>query len=186
MIDVKLNIHGGMDWISIPHSYHELSFQQEVDGLRIITAKNVCLLRQNMSCALTIPAHLSIAKQFKQYPSFFIQIYRRYENGDEGCVNEYQSISPELMMEVIQELLKVSCSHHYSSNSIVNGTTSVLRTQNCYLLFVLQFVSFLPNQRCNRYVTFSTSLVAISKCYSISVKFDSPSGLRCRKECHLQ
>lgn len=96
-----------MDWIIIPYSLQELVFQQEVDGLRIITTRSVCLLRQNMSCALTIPAHLPIVKQFKQYPSFFIDIYKRYGDGDEECVKEYKSIPPEMMMEVIQELLKV-------------------------------------------------------------------------------
>ena len=175
-----------MDWISIPHSFKELIFQQEVDGLRIITAKNVWLLRQNMSCALAIPAHLSIVKQYKQYPSFFIHIYERYEAGDESCVKEYQSISPELMMEVIRELLKVCCFHHLSSNSTVNGITSAHITQNCYLHFALQFVSFLRNQLCNHYVTFSISLAAISRFYSISVKFNCQSSLRCRKEYYLQ
>ena len=175
-----------MDWISIPHSFKELIFQQEVDGLRIITAESVWLLRQNMSCALTIPAHLSIVKQFKQYPSFFIHIYKRYEAGDEDCVKEYQSISPELMLEVIRELLKVCCFHLLLSNSTVSGIILAHKTRNCCLHFALQFVSFLRNQLCNLYVIFSISLAAISRFYSISVKSDSQSCLRCRKECRSQ
>ena len=96
-----------MDWIDLPYTPSQLRFQQETDGLRIFSLKTTFLLRQNLSRALYIPSHLALAKEYGQWPTFFVRVYEQYQSGNERVVEVYKSVSTDMLIEVIREILKV-------------------------------------------------------------------------------